>query len=325
MTSNVAVNDSSTEEIFPELTRDVIDRMKDSEGKRLREILSLVVSHVHAIVREAKITQDEWWQAIDFLTRAGKMCSDSRQEFILLSDILGISMLVDAIDHAGGPGLSESTVLGPFYAGQQRELATGESILLREEESDPLEMRGRVTDSQGRPIANALVEVWQTAPNQLYDVQDEDQPDGHLRGSFRSDSAGTFRFRTILPVSYPIPNDGPAGQLLAAMGRHPFRPAHIHFKISAPGYRTLVTHLFLDGDKYLGSDAVFGVKPSLVIRPRLIMGVNTVEYDFGLADERESRNSAVNVGSIWAIDYAATCVLMKIRSTHHLALGWELC
>ncbi len=143
MTSIIAVNDSSRGEIFPELTRDVIDRMKDAESPRLREILELVVSHVHAIVREAKITHDEWWQAIDFLTRAGQMCSDSRQEFILLSDILGISMLVDAIDHVGGPGLSESTVLGPFYAGQQRELAAGESILLREEESDPLEGRPR--------------------------------------------------------------------------------------------------------------------------------------------------------------------------------------
>jgi protocatechuate 3,4-dioxygenase beta subunit len=244
--------DAPRGEIFPELTRDVIDRMKDAENPRLREVLALVVRHVHAIVREANITHDEWWRAIDFLTRAGKMCSESRQEFILLSDILGISMLVDAIDHVGGPGLSESTVLGPFYAGPQRELAPGESILLREEEADPLEMRGQVRDSQGRPIVNALVEVWQTAPNQLYDVQDQEQPKGHLRGSFRTDAAGTFRFRTITPVSYPIPNDGPAGQLLAAMGRHPFRPAHIHFMISAPGYRTLVTHLFLEGGRVSG-------------------------------------------------------------------------
>jgi hydroxyquinol 1,2-dioxygenase len=285
MTSIIVANDGSISELLPELTRDVIDRMKDAESPRLREIMELVVNHVHAIVREAKITHDEWRLAIDFLTRAGKICSDNRQEFILLSDILGISMLVDAIDHVGGPGISESTVLGPFYAGQQRELAAGESILLREEKSDPLEMRGRVTDSQGRPIEKALVEVWQTAPNQLYDVQDENQPDGHLRGSFRTDAAGAFRFRTIMPVSYPIPNDGPAGQLLAAMGRHPFRPAHIHFMISAPGYRMLVTHLFLDGDKYLGSDAVFGVKPSLIIRPRPIEGINTVDYDFGLADQ----------------------------------------
>src|SRR5882724_10643280 len=186
MTSIIAGNSGPRAEIFPELTRDVIDRMKDAEDPRLREILAVVVRHMHAIVREANITHDEWWQAIDFLTRTGKMCSENRQEFILLSDILGISMLVDAVDNAGGPGLSESTVLGPFYAGRQRELSAGESILLREEESDPLEMSGRVTDSQGRPIANALVEVWQTAPNQLYDVQDENQPEGHLRGSFRT-------------------------------------------------------------------------------------------------------------------------------------------
>jgi catechol 1,2-dioxygenase len=259
MKMETAANDDvPVKEIFPELTRDVIDRMKNAGNPRLREVLALVVRHVHAIVREAEITHDEWWLAIDFLTRAGKMCSENRQEFILLSDILGVSMLVDAIDHVGGSGLSESTVLGPFYAGQQRELVAGDSILLRDEDSDPLEMHGRVTDSHGRPIAEAVVEVWQTAPNQLYDVQDKDQPEGHLRGTLRADAAGAFRFRTILPVSYPIPNDGPAGQLLAAMGRHPFRPAHIHFMIGAPGYRTLVTHLFLDGDEYLASDAVFG-------------------------------------------------------------------
>jgi Catechol dioxygenase N terminus/Dioxygenase len=210
MISIIAANDGSISELLPELTRDVIDRMKDAESPRLREIMELVVNHVHAIAREAKMTHDEWRLAIDFLTRAGKICSDNRQEFILLSDILGISMLVDAIDHVGGPGISESTVLGPFYAGQQRELAAGESILLREEESDPLEMRGRVTDSQRRPIANALVEVWQTAPNQLYDVQDVDQPEGHLRAS-----------------------------------------------------------------------------------PTQIEGINTIEYDFGLADERESTRAQV--------------------------------
>jgi protocatechuate 3,4-dioxygenase beta subunit len=288
METVAADHQNPIKEIFPELTRDVIDRMKQAENRRLRDVLTVVVRHVHAIMREAEITHDEWWLAIDFLTRAGKMCSETRQEFILLSDILGISMLVDAIDHVGGPGISESTVLGPFYAGQQRGLAAGESILLRDEDSEPLEMHGHVTDSQGRPIANALMEIWQTAPNQLYDVQDEDQPEGHLRASFRTDAVGAYRFRTIMPVSYPIPNDGPAGQLLDAMGRHPFRPAHIHFMISAPGYRTLVTHLFLAGDKYLASDAVFGVKPSLIIRPDLVGGVNAVEYHFGLPEERES-------------------------------------
>jgi catechol 1,2-dioxygenase len=277
--------DAPAAEIFPELTRDVIARMGEAHSARLREVMEIVIRHLHAIVREAKLTQGEWWQAIDFLTRAGKMCSDNRQELILLSDILGVSMLVDAVDNVAGPGISDSTVLGPFYAGPQRELAQGESILLREEASEPLVMSGRVTNPEGHPVADALVEVWQTAPNQLYDVQDADQPEGHLRASFRTDKSGNYRFRTIMPVSYPIPDDGPAGQLLAAMGRHPFRPAHVHFMISAPGYRTLITHLFFDGDKYLESDAVFGVKPSLVVRSESKGGANTVEYDFGLARE----------------------------------------
>jgi catechol 1,2-dioxygenase len=277
-----------TVEVFPELTRDVIDRMSNTKSARLQEIMEIVIRHLHAIVREAKMTQGEWWQAIDFLTRAGKMCSESRQELVLLSDILGVSMLVDAVDNVAGPGISDSTVLGPFYAGHQRELAQGDSILLREEASEPLTMSGRVTDPEGQPVRDALIEVWQTAPNQLYDVQDSDQPQGHLRASFRTDIAGTYRFQTIMPVSYPIPDDGPAGQLLAALGRHPFRPAHIHFMISAPGYRTLVTHLFFEGDEFLESDAVFGVKPSLVVRPELKAGISTVEYDFGLARELHS-------------------------------------
>ncbi|WP_334407870.1 dioxygenase family protein [Bradyrhizobium sp. AZCC 2289] len=279
------------EEVFPELTRDVIDRMSNAKSARLQEVMEVVIRHLHAIVRESKITQGEWWQAIDFLTRAGQMCSESRQELILLSDILGISMLVDAVDNVVGPGISDSTVLGPFYAGHQRELALGDSILLREEASEPLVMSGNVTDPEGQPVANALIEVWQTAPNQLYDVQDTDQPQGHLRASLRTDMAGTYRFRTIMPVSYPIPDDGPAGQLLAAMGRHPFRPAHIHFMISAPGYRTLVTHLFFEGDEFLESDAVFGVKPSLVVRPEVKEATNTVEYNFGLARELRTEES----------------------------------
>jgi protocatechuate 3,4-dioxygenase beta subunit len=277
-------------EIFPELTRDVIARMDHAESARLRDVMEIVVRHLHAIVREAAITQGEWAQAIDFLTRAGQMCSESRQELILLSDILGVSMLVDAVDNVAGPGITDSTVLGPFYAGEQRELAQGDSILLRHEEGEPLVMSGRVSGPEGRPVANALIEVWQTAPNQLYDVQDKDQPEGHLRASFRTDAAGRYRFQTILPVSYPIPDDGPAGQLLAAMGRHPFRPAHVHFMISAPGYRMLVTHLFFEGDQYLESDAVFGVKDSLIVRPEFNNGTSTVAYDFGLARELHPGN-----------------------------------
>ena len=155
------------EEVFPELTYDVIDRMSNAKSARLQEVIEVVIRHLHAIVREAKMKQGEWWQAIDFLTRAGQMCSESRQELILLSDILGVSMLVDAVDNVAGPGISVSTVLGPFYAGHQRELAQGDSILLREEASEPLVMSGHVTDPEGQPVAEALIEVWQTAPNQL--------------------------------------------------------------------------------------------------------------------------------------------------------------
>jgi catechol 1,2-dioxygenase len=269
-------------EVFPELTEDVIGRMKSAQP-RLRVVMTLLIRHLHAFVREAALTQDEWRVAIDFMTRTGQMCSESRQEFILLSDILGVSMLVDAINNEAGEGITDSTVLGPFYAGPQRELAKGDSILLREENGEPLIMRGRVANEHGAPIAGAKVEVWQTATNQLYDVQDAEQPRGHLRATFRTDANGNYKFKTVMPVSYPIPSDGPAGQLLEKLGRHPFRPAHVHFMISAPGYRTLVTHLFVAGDTYLQSDAVFGVKPSLIVKPKRDHGVQTITFDFGLA------------------------------------------
>jgi protocatechuate 3,4-dioxygenase beta subunit len=270
------------EEIFPQLTEDVIDRMKSAEPRMLR-VMTLLVRHLHAFVREAGLSHQEWRTGIEFLTRAGQMCSEDRQEFILLSDILGVSMLVDAIANQAGDGITDSTVLGPFYTGPQRELRKGETILLREEDGEPLVMKGRVADATGVPIAGAKVEVWQTATNQLYDVQDEDQPRGHLRATFRTDESGQYEFRTILPVSYPIPDDGPAGELLERLGRHAYRPAHVHFMISAPRYRTLVTHLFLAGDQYLQSDAVFGVKPSLIVEPTTQDGAKAVTYDFGLA------------------------------------------
>ena len=273
--------------VFAELTEEVIARMRGA-SPRLREVMTLLVRHLHSFVREAALTQEEWQTGVEFLTRTGQICSDSRQEFILLSDILGVSMLVDAIGHQSGEGITDSTVLGPFYAGPQRELAKGDSILLREEDGEPLVMTGRVADANGKPVAGARVEVWQTATNQLYDVQDANQPHGHLRATLITDAHGEYAFRTILPVSYPIPDDGPAGQLLRGLGRHPFRPAHVHFMISAPSYRKLVTHLFLKGDKYLESDAVFGVKPSLVVQPVRQDGTLTVAYDFGLAREQEA-------------------------------------
>jgi protocatechuate 3,4-dioxygenase beta subunit len=268
--------------VFPELTENVIGRIGATADARVREIMELLIRHLHAFVREASLTQEEWVSAIHFLTTKGKVCSGSRQEFILLSDILGVSMLVDAVSNAAGQGLTDSTVLGPFYAGRQRELGPGDSILLRDEEGPSLFVEATVASENGEPIENASVEVWQTAPNQLYDIQDDEQPEGHLRASFRTDARGNFSFRSILPVSYPIPDDGPAGQLLQMMGRHPFRPAHVHFMISAPGHRTLVTHLFIARDAYLESDAVFGVKPSLIVTPEERDGMLRIRYRFGL-------------------------------------------
>lgn len=268
-------------EIFPELTEEVVGRMKGAPA-RFQEVMTQLIRHLHAFVRDVGLTQEEWSAGIDFLTRTGQMCSDSRQEFILLSDILGVSMLVDAVANHAGAGLTDSTVLGPFYTGRQRVIEKGGSILLRDEPGEALVMCGRVADVAGVPIAGAHLEVWQTASNRLYDVQDESMPRGHLRATLTTDLQGEYAFRTVVPVYYSIPDDGPAGELLEGMGRHPYRPAHVHFIVSAPGCRKLVTHLFLAGDRYLDSDAVFGVKPSLIVTPTLIEGVATVEYDFGL-------------------------------------------
>jgi catechol 1,2-dioxygenase len=269
--------------VFPELTEDVIGHIAATADARLRAVMVLLIRHLHAFVRESSLTHEEWRNAIEFLTRTGKICSDDRQEFILLSDILGISMLVDAVNNHAGTGLTDSTVLGPFYTGPQRELGDGDTILLQpEDDAPPLVVEATVASQNGDPIESALVEVWQTAPNQLYDVQDHSQPEGHLRASFRTNARGEFSFKSILPVSYPIPDDGPAGQLLDMMGRHPFRPAHVHFMICAPGHRTLITHLFLAGDIYLDSDAVFGVKPSLIVTPEVRDGAFRIVYHFGL-------------------------------------------
>lgn len=272
--------------VFTEITQAAIERMADAPDARLREVLSVVLRHLHDAIREARVTEAEWEAAIAFLTRTGRMCSDTRQEFILLSDVLGVSMLVDAIHHAGEDGISESTVFGPFYAGRQPVLPPGASILKRPERGTPLQVRGTVGDIDGAPIAGALVEVWQTAPNGLYDVQDPEQPAGHLRASFETAADGSFAFATILPVSYAIPDDGTVGDLLKAMGRHPNRPAHLHFMITAAGCRRLVTHLFIDGDPYLDSDAVFGVKSSLIVRPQVMAdGGLAIDYDFTLAGQ----------------------------------------
>jgi protocatechuate 3,4-dioxygenase beta subunit len=246
-------------------TEIVLSRMGNEINPRLREVMTSILTHVHAIVREIEPTQEEWMQAITFLTRTGQLCDDVRQEFILLSDTIGVSMLVDAINNRKGMGGTESTVLGPFYASGSPELPLGANIAL-EPTGERCFLSGRVLTPDGSPIAGARFDVWQSNADGFYNVQQlESQPEGNLRGVFHADLHGRWYFQSIVPASYPVPDDGPVGELLRAMGRHPWRPAHVHFVISAPGYRTLTTHLFVNGDQYLDSDTVFGVKDSLIV------------------------------------------------------------
>jgi protocatechuate 3,4-dioxygenase beta subunit len=238
-----------------------------SENPRLQELLVGLVRHLHAFVREVELTEAEWMAAIRYLTAVGQKSDDKRQEFILLSDVLGVSILVDAINHRKLAGATESSVFGPFWVAGAPELPHGSSIARGEEAltGEPTVVHGRVMGEDGRPIAGASLDIWQASPAGMYDVQDPSQPEMNLRGLFRSGVDGTFWFKTVKPAAYPIPDDGPVGDLLRAIGRHPMRPAHIHFMVGAPGYETLITHIFVEGDPYLESDAVFGVKGSLVV------------------------------------------------------------
>jgi hydroxyquinol 1,2-dioxygenase len=265
------------------LTAAVLARLATSSDPRFREIMSSLIRHVHAFVREVDLTEGEWFQGIQFLTDTGQICAPKRQEFILLSDVLGVSMLVDAINHRKPEGATETTVLGPWYVEKAPELPNGANIAL-DPGGEPTEVSGHVRTPDGKPIAGAILDVWQTAANGFYDVQDPDQTEFNLRGRFHTDAEGRYSFRTVKPVSYPVPTDGPVGRVLRAMGRHPFRPAHIHFIVSAPGYESLTTHLFVEGDQYLDSDAVFGVKSSLVVPFTRKQDSDVLEckYEFGL-------------------------------------------
>src|SRR5215469_8195905 len=265
------------------LTDAVLARLPRSENPRFKEIMTSVISHLHAVVREVGLTEAEWAEAIKFLTATGHKCDGDRQEFILLSDVLGVSMLVDAINHRKPAGATESTVLGPFYIEGAADLPAGFDIS-HGGEGEPTEVSGRVLTPAGKPVVGAVLDVWQTAPNGFYSTQDPKQDRFNLRGRFKSDGEGYFFFRTIKPTSYPVPTDGPVGAILNAMGRHPMRPAHLHFIVSAKGYEALTTHLFVEGDPYLDSDVVFGVKNSLVVpfKPKAGGKVLEAKYEFGL-------------------------------------------
>jgi len=243
----------------------VIESFGAQTDPRLREILTALVRHLHGFAREVELTIPEWEAAIDFLTRIGHKCDDERQEFILLSDVLGLSMLTETISNRKFGVATESTVLGPFHvvASPVREL--GDTIDLVGA-GTPCVVTGRVVSVDGRPLAGATLDVWQANDQGFYDVQQpERQPRTNGRGFFTADANGEFWFRTIVPSYYPIPTDGPVGELLNATGRHAFRPAHIHFIVAAPGHRALTTHIFVAGSEYIESDTVFAVKKSLVV------------------------------------------------------------
>jgi hydroxyquinol 1,2-dioxygenase len=248
-----------------ELTAAVEESFAQCGDARLRQLMQSLVRHLHAFALEVRLTEDEWRRGIAALTETGRITDGPRQEIILWSDALGLSMLVDGIAHPKPSGATESTVLGPFWAADSPERQYGDAIF-ESAAGEPAWVHGHVRDVDGRPVAGARLDVWQNDANRLYGVQDDEAPEAHLRGIFRTRSDGSYAFLGVRPVAYPIPDDGPVGAMLAATGRHPWRPAHIHMIVSAPRYETLTTHIFDADSPYLDSDAVFAVKPSLLRR-----------------------------------------------------------
>jgi hydroxyquinol 1,2-dioxygenase len=264
------------------ITKAVIERLADTQDERLKEIMTSLVQHLHAFAREVELTEDEWLKGIRYLTATGQMCDDKRQEFILLSDVLGLSMLTVAMNNDKPAGCTEATVFGPFHVDGAPHYADGDDVA-NGAAGIPCRVRGTVKGLNGEPVAGAVIEVWQADAQGNYDVQYPGLDEPQARGVLKSGPDGRFHFRTIVAEAYPIPSDGTVGELLRATGRHPWRPAHLHFMIKAPRYETLVTHVFRKGDQYLDSDAVFGVRESLVgdwlAQPA---GSYTLDFDFVL-------------------------------------------
>ncbi len=263
------------------LTGEALRRIRNTRNPRLKQVMTSFIKHVHAFVRDVKPTPEEWAQGIEFLAETGKWCNDRRNEFILLSDTQGVTMLVDALNHKGGAGSTESTVLGPFHRLGAPQYPLGANIAKHKRDGQSCLVSGTVRNLRGKPIAGAKMDVWEAGADGFYDSQKGDKM--NLRGVFRTDSKGRFHFRCVKPLHYPVPHDGPAGKLLKATGRHPMRPPHLHFWITAKGYKPLITSFFVKGGKYLDSDAVFGVKPELIVDFKKGKdGVATAHYDFVL-------------------------------------------
>jgi hydroxyquinol 1,2-dioxygenase len=245
------------------ITGAVLQAHAGAQNARLKEVMDSLVRHLHDFAREVHLSEAEWALGIDFLTRAGHVTDDRRQEFILLSDVLGLSTLVTAQNNSKPSGCTEATVFGPFYVADAPEYENGEDVA-NGAHGELCFVRGTIRGSDGARVANASINVWQSDDEGFYDVQRPELDHLQGRGHLRSLSDGRFHFRSIVAVPYPIPHDGPVGDLLSRLGRHPWRPAHLHFMIDAPGYETLITHVFRAGGAYLESDAVFGVRSSLI-------------------------------------------------------------
>jgi protocatechuate 3,4-dioxygenase beta subunit len=279
------------------ITETVLETFASCQDARYKQIITTVVRHLHDCVRELKLTPEEWLGAIKFLTDVGQTCTPQRQEFILLSDTLGVSALVNILNNQNTDSTT-SSLLGPFFRENAPELKPGDTIAPRDQ-GEAIVMTGRVCEKGGKAIGNALIDVWQTGSDGLYDIQGDKPQEMDLRARFRTDKDGRYSFRTVLPIGYGIPMDGPVGGMLTAGGRHGERPAHIHFLLSAPGYRELATALYIAGDKNIASDAVFGVSGALVVAPQPAtnesQGLRRIVYDFVMAGG--ARDGSSRVGS----------------------------
>jgi hydroxyquinol 1,2-dioxygenase len=278
------------------ITQAVLARLAETPDPRLKEVMTSLVQHLHAFAREVKLTEAEWFQGIEFLTATGHACNAKRQEFILLSDTLGLSMLTVAMNNHKPAGCTESTVFGPFHVEGAPRYGHGDDVA-NGAHGEPCLVRGRVLGIDGEAVPGAEVEVWQADADGRYDVQYDNLDHAQARGILTAGPDGRFHFRSIVGEAYPIPADGPVGTMLRATKRHPWRPAHLHFMIKAEGYETLITHVFRDGDPYLDSDAVFGVRQSLVADwVKQSDGTYLLEFEFVLNPLAETATGAAQQG-----------------------------
>ncbi len=275
------------------LTQAVLETISKDADPRFQEIMTGLVSHLHAFALETNLSKEEWLDAIEFLYQTGKKTTRNRNEFILLSDTLGLSSMVDMISSRGNDDATDVSVLGPFYIEGAPFIKNGGDLIADNTGQHTL-VKGRISSTDGSPVPNALLDVWQNAENGKYSNEDPEQDDNNLRARLNAAEDGSYSFTTIRPTPYTVPEDGPAGVMLEAMGRHPWRPAHIHFKISADGFQDLITEIYPDDDEYIDADAVFGVRDSLAVSFKPVAseedaaqyGIKspflTVEYDFRL-------------------------------------------